>query len=48
MDTDNYIYTLSLGGVYLRLYSEIALEVTDEIEKFLVDDRQISVSWYFK
>ena len=38
MNEEKYIYTLSLGGVYLRFCSEVPLTISEDIEDFLVDD----------
>lgn len=44
MKKKKYIYTISLGGLYLRLISEIQLKITEDIFPFLIDEKQETVS----
>lgn len=48
MKTEKYIYTLSLGGIYLRLYSEIPLIISEDTENFIVDDRKMDATVHVK
>lgn len=48
MKEEKYIYTLSLGGIYLRLYSEIPLTISEATADFVVDDRKMDAAVHVK
>ena len=48
MRADNYTYTLLLGGIYLKIYSEASLARSEDIDRFLVNDKQMDTAVYVK
>ena len=48
MNAEKYIDTLSLGGIYLRLYSEIPLTISEDTADFVVDDRKMDAAVHVK